>query len=221
MGTFKLGDSLFKGREKNTGKKYYESTEYNRQFDSITPDSQVIRNINSKACKGAFNVVICSDNDKYIQALKVVLNGLGLFSVFVTRSPRGLLKYTKDRAFNLVLTQYDFHDELDGRTVFNNQNNTVNFKGELTKVCLVTGYTATQFMHLSRSNVEILTCLAQEEGVEKFMDCVESLVLGYYLLFLIEKVYSKEKAQSFRLKNVELDTNIKKLEQKLGKELRK
>lgn len=234
----KVGETLFKGQPKaKTGKQYYQSTEfhqaisrddYKRPHDSFVrlnvfpgkiglEDIKTIDMLESKVCKSQFRICLCLDDDKVLKMTRECLNDYGYKNVKFVRTPKALQTYTKDNAFNLVLSQYDFFDDEDGLNVYNDYAGKENKDNELMNVCLVSGYSPVQFMHIARTGVDILRCLVQEESKEIFQKAIQTVTDLYYFMYLVEMVYGKEKAQEFRQRETRMNHTTGDLEAMLNK----
>lgn len=225
---FTKGDTLFSGKPKGrTGKDLYNnSATYSMSHDElryhinkidyeqtwIKEDIEQLSALESKLSKSEFKVAICGNHAFHCRYIKEALVDNGITNIVFYDNPQSCIDAVKTNKVNVVFTQYDFHDSLDGRDVFQALNHQENGVGELVHVCIVNGFTVTQYMNLKRSGIDVLNCFLGDEGVTIFKECIRTLSNAYYLFHLIELVFGQEESLSIRKNVKSCEYNIEDLE---------
>lgn len=235
----KSGDTLFKGRKHGrSGKDMYNSDtmtysmspkelnelrfklknlRHGYDHQTILEDIKVLSKLESRLAKSQFKVAICGNHEFHCRYVKEALYDNGITNVVIYNDPRACVNAVKMGNFNLVLTQYDFHSEMDGKDIFTELHHNENAFGELVHVCIVNGFTSSQFMHLKRAGLDVLNCFLGEEGVTIFKDCIRKLSTAYYMFHLVEMVLGKEDSLALRKRKTDCNLTLENLESMANK----
>lgn len=176
-------------------------------------DIKIMSKLESALSKAMFPIVACLPDRYTKNILNEVLCELEFNKVFYFDYLDDLMADIENNERRLVITSNDYRfGHLCGRDIAGTVEDANIVSHYTTHHCMIDGYNEVQRRNLSKSGYDVFKLLIGNAERNEIYNGLRSLILGYYVLYLIEAIFGKEELSRIRNKEIKLGISLSELE---------
>lgn len=183
----------------------------------IIDDIKEIGKIENSLCRSQFVIGVVEGNKQIDTMIMKIGKAMG-FSNFQFYKDWLALKAEigmEERVLGCILSPYRVKKGLDGRLMFDEIKR--RHEEYQHSFALVQGYDTHEYFNLYRAKYPVLNTVFGQESTRNYIECIDKLIRGFYIINLVDLVMGPEFVSSLRSKQVKINKPLSWLESAVAK----